>query len=208
VEVVEKECQSCSRTFSRPTGDHRIGDALWEARRYCSRACASKGYSDAARAARPSKPCAICGEEFSAPQNRLDRLATCGKEECKRQYATEVMGRRVSERMVADYASGNRTPARGLSVREEALWPFLEGSAWMRRVRWSDANGRTEMDFADFGRRINVEIDGAEHAVARRRTADEERDAELVRLGWTIYRFTNDEVDADAAGVAARILAL
>jgi very-short-patch-repair endonuclease len=75
-------------------------------------------------------------------------------------------------------------------------------------VRWSDANGRTEMDFADFGRRINVEIDGAEHTVARRRTADEERDAELVRLGWTVYRFTNDEVDADAAGVAARILAL
>lgn len=181
---------------------------LWEIRRFCSVECGNAAKREANAAARPSKPCAICGEPFSAPPSRLSRLSTCGKPECKSQYAKNVMAAKVSARATAAYASGSRVPTRGISQREAALWPLLRRHGWDWRHRWFDDWGCFEMDFADFARKINVEIDGPEHGWARRREADEARDAELQRRGWTIVRIPNAEVDADPAAVAQRILAL
>ena len=58
------------------------------------------------------------------------------------------------------------------------------------------------VDFADFGRRIVVEIDGGQHGGAR----DAERDAWLVGQGFRVLRFWNSDVAGNLNGVAQVVL--
>lgn len=74
-------------------------------------------------------------------------------------------------------------------------------------MRWTDAWGSFELDFAKPHEHLNVEIDGPEHAWGKRGKRDTARDAELTRRGWRILRVSNDEVDADPEAAAKRILA-
>jgi ribonuclease HI len=113
----------------------------------------------------------------------------------------------MGERMKADYASGKRKRIEGISPREKALWPFLVDQDWAWRLRWTDAWGTFELDFADPDRKLNVEIDGVEHREPRGRARDELRDAELERRGWRVLRVSNEDVDASPEEVAARIAA-
>ena len=62
--------------------------------------------------------------------------------------------------------------------------------------------GRYIADFAEFGRRIVVEIDGGQHGGAW----DTERDAWLVGQGFRVLRFWNSDVGENLDGVAQVIL--
>lgn len=75
----------------------------------------------------------------------------------------------------------------------------------MWRLRWEDSWGTFEIDFAHLDLRVAIEIDGPEHRHPARIARDAERDAELVRRGWRVYRFTNEAVDASPEAVAVEI---
>lgn len=65
-----------------------------------------------------------------------------------------------------------------------------------------------ELDFHWPAHRLNVEVDGGTgHLVPYRSAKDRIRDAELERAGWTILRFTGDQVRYEAATVTATIRA-
>lgn len=131
---------------------------------------------------------------------------TCGKDECRRRHRIEVQAPAQAAQMREDYASGKRKPSRGVSPREEALWPRLSALGWQWRLRWFDADGSFELDFALPDRKLNVEIDGPEHGHRRRRELDYDRDLILNDRGWRILRIPNDDVDADPAAVLAKIV--
>jgi len=63
-----------------------------------------------------------------------------------------------------------------------------------------------EIDFAYVSRRIAIEVDGhGSHATRRERAADNVRGNALVAAGWTLRRFTYEQVMHDAATVAATV---
>jgi very-short-patch-repair endonuclease len=199
-----KTCQMCGRDFPRPANQR--GEA-WRQRQYCSMACVHRARSAKAWEERPQRTCPICKIVFRSSTPAAHRV-TCGKPECKTRYAQDVLGPQRSAMMKAAYARGERPKVRGISPREEILWPLLSPHGWEWRHRWFDAAGCFELDFSIWDRKLNVEIDGPEHAQSRRRGLDAVRDAELQRRGWTVVRITNAEVDADPDGVARRILSL
>ena len=60
--------------------------------------------------------------------------------------------------------------------------------------------------FAYVSRRIAIEVDGhGSHATRRERAADNVRGNALVAAGWTLRRFTYEQVMHDAATVAATV---
>ena len=56
--------------------------------------------------------------------------------------------------------------------------------------------------------RLVVEVDGPHHRLPLQQALDERRDAAFARRGIIVARISDDELDADAAGVADRILRL
>jgi very-short-patch-repair endonuclease len=62
------------------------------------------------------------------------------------------------------------------------------------------------VDFACFSQRLVVEIDGVQHATAKGRNADAQRDAHLAWRGFTVLRFTNADVMDATEGVMLEIL--
>lgn len=196
-----KTCEFCGSEFSRPSNQR---GQIWATRRFCSGRCARKARVVPIKEQRPSRECVICEREFrSAPSSTQ---ATCGDLRCKQAYKRGIAAKRLSERMRADYASGKRTPAQGVSPREQLLWPHLRDRGWVWRLRWFDAWGCFELDFALPDRKLNVEIDGEEHGWKTRGDADRARDEELLRRGWRIFRIANREVDESVEGVLARVL--
>jgi very-short-patch-repair endonuclease len=86
------------------------------------------------------------------------------------------------------------------------LCPLLLQKGWVYRLAWHDHWGGIELDFALIDKKLNVELDGSEHAITRVRKLDEVRDAELTRRGWKILRIPNADVDESPEKVARKIL--
>lgn len=53
---------------------------------------------------------------------------------------------------------------------------------------------------------ILIEVDGWGHNMAARREHDEQRDAALTGAGYTVVRFTNEQVDADPDGCVQQLV--
>jgi very-short-patch-repair endonuclease len=92
-----------------------------------------------------------------------------------------------------------------MSEPEWALWRILrahhlEGVKFTRQVECGPYN----IDFAARMLKLGIELDGESHV--EREQKDAERTAFLERHGWRIIRFTNDDVMANAEGVARAIL--
>jgi very-short-patch-repair endonuclease len=62
------------------------------------------------------------------------------------------------------------------------------------------------VDFACPGKKLIVEIDGSQHALAEVSASDAARTATLEALGWTILRFWNDDVIRDIDNVCQHIV--
>lgn len=66
---------------------------------------------------------------------------------------------------------------------------------------------RYELDLAYPDLKIAIEYDGIEHRTQQRAHRDLRREADLVRLGWTILRFDADTVLHQSVGLAADVRA-
>ncbi|NUS21458.1 MAG: endonuclease domain-containing protein [Mesorhizobium sp.] len=62
------------------------------------------------------------------------------------------------------------------------------------------------VDFACPDKKLIVEIDGSQHALAEVSASDAARTATLEALGWTILRFWNDDVIRDIDNVCQHIV--
>jgi len=63
------------------------------------------------------------------------------------------------------------------------------------------------VDFACFGARLIVEVDGGQHGVIAHARRDAERDARLVAEGVRILRVWNSDIDDNVDGVMDAIVA-
>lgn len=61
--------------------------------------------------------------------------------------------------------------------------------------------GRYIVDFAEFGEKLIIEVDGSQHGFETNEAADRIRDEELVLAGFRVLRFWNHEIDRNLDGV-------
>jgi len=74
---------------------------------------------------------------------------------------------------------------------ERVLWRELRGSEFGVRFRRQDPIGPYIADFACRDRRLVIETDGNSHTIVLK---DYLRDRWFIDNGWTVLRFTDDEV--------------
>ena len=68
--------------------------------------------------------------------------------------------------------------------------------------------GRYIVDFASFGSRIVVEIDGGQHGLPEGAQSDRERDTFLRSEGFNVLRYWNSDVDENLEGVMESVLSV
>ncbi|HKT17726.1 MAG TPA: endonuclease domain-containing protein [Stellaceae bacterium] len=86
---------------------------------------------------------------------------------------------------------------------ERKLWRALGESALPWRFRRQHPIGRFIADFACPARKLVIELDGGQHATQA--GADEARSRELVRHGYQVIRFWNNDVIENIEGVIETI---
>ena len=102
-----------------------------------------------------------------------------------------------------------RDTARARALRREAtgpergLWAFLSKSQAGAKFSRQMPVGPFFADFLCRELSLVVELDGFSHDVAPDR--DERRDAWMAAHGFTVLRFTNDEVQGNVEGVVTAI---
>lgn len=64
------------------------------------------------------------------------------------------------------------------------------------------------VDFVHLEARLAVELDGGYHFTPEQQLLDKERDEALDAFGWTVKRYMNEEVTANAGGVALELQTL
>ena len=111
--------------------------------------------------------------------------------------------------MRRDVTERNKRNARELrrrKTRPEAKLRHALGNSRKLGVpfRFQHCIGTYIADFACIRAKIVVEIDGWSHT--GRAIADAERQQWLESQGWTVLRYTNDDVLADASAIAEDIL--
>ena len=101
-------------------------------------------------------------------------------------------------RPLAKQMRAAQTPA------ETALWRYLRAGRTdgLKFVRQVPVSGYI-LDFAERSRKLAVEVDGWSHNMTAE--ADAVRTARLEALGWTVIRFSNEQVLAEPVAVALTV---
>ena len=109
--------------------------------------------------------------------------------------------------MTAKIATGRaRTLRRSQPAAEEGLWSALRGyRVGGLKFRRQHPIGGYVVDFACVDRRLVIEVDGQSHKREEQAAFDERRTLDLGRDGWTVLRFTNEQVLAELPLVLAAI---
>jgi very-short-patch-repair endonuclease len=89
-----------------------------------------------------------------------------------------------------------------MTPQEVKLWVQLKhlnrrGFHFRRQVPM----GRYIVDFAEFGQKLIIEVDGSQHGFEKGETADRVRDAHFSADGFRVMRFWNTDVDGNMDGV-------
>ena len=96
--------------------------------------------------------------------------------------------------------AGNRTASarrqrRSAGLAERGVWALLRGGKIDgHKFRRQHPVGRYFADFACERLKLIIEVDGGIHRLDEVILRDHLRQAELETMGWTVLRFTNEEV--------------
>ena len=88
---------------------------------------------------------------------------------------------------------------------EKCLWEVLRAKKMGHRFRRQHIVGDFIVDFICLPLRLIIEVDGKYHDTAKQKKADHLRDSILNQAGYTILRFTNEEVIGNIEHVVHRI---
>ena len=88
---------------------------------------------------------------------------------------------------------------------EEVLWKALRGKGLDHKFRRQHIIGDYIVDFFCNELNLTIEIDGGYHSTPEQRDADDQRTAELMKMGYTELRFKNEEVLFDLENVLSQI---
>ncbi len=93
--------------------------------------------------------------------------------------------------LLKQYANENKM---FMTEAEQLLWKLLRGKGIGYKFRRQHIIGEYIVDFANLHYKLVVEVDGKYHFKGDQPVADDIRTSDLNRMGYTVIRFTNDEV--------------
>ncbi len=109
----------------------------------------------------------------------------------------------VLDQAIEDYLNGSA----GLKSRKELAFLSLARAAGLPRPRVNTKLLGIEVDFHWRDRLAVVEVDGDGHKRPPTQRDDARRDAQLRAAGWTVLRFTADEIEQRPEEVRAALWA-
>ena len=101
-----------------------------------------------------------------------------------------------------EYATKNR---KNQTQAESILWSLLQKKQLGTPFRRQHIIGDYIADFACVPLKLLIEVDGGYHSLPEQQVSDEERTAWLETKGFTVLRFTNEEVVSDTNNVINKI---
>ncbi len=104
--------------------------------------------------------------------------------------------------LLKQYAEENKL---FMTNAERALWNLLKGNGIGVKFRRQHIIGDCIVDFVNLHYKLIVEIDGKYHFKGEQPVADAIRTADLNRFGYTVVRFTNEEVLHHISQVASQL---
>ena len=104
--------------------------------------------------------------------------------------------------LLKEFAKQNRKKE---TMAEMVLWRCLRGEQLGVNFRRQHIIGPFIADFVCLPKRLIIEIDGGYHQLPEQVTSDEERTAWLESKGFTVIRFTNEQVLSDTNNTIDRI---
>lgn len=104
--------------------------------------------------------------------------------------------------LLKDFARENRNNP---TEAERVLWMFLKGSHLGIPFKRQHVIGQYIADFVSLPAKLIIELDGGYHQLPQQQVNDEERQIWLESQGFTVLRFTNEEVFGDIDNVLETI---
>ncbi|MGE0082996.1 MAG: endonuclease domain-containing protein [Desulfococcaceae bacterium] len=89
---------------------------------------------------------------------------------------------------------------------EKILWHHLRAKQLGAKFRRQEPIGKYIVDFVCYSKRLVLEIDGGQHALAENSIEDKKRDFFLNSQGFKVLRFWNNDVLKNTEGVIKKIL--
>ena len=77
---------------------------------------------------------------------------------------------------------------------ERLLWFYLSNKQLGARFRRQHIIGQYIADFACLDKMLIIELDGGYHSLPEQQISDEQRTADLQKMGYRVIRFTNEEL--------------
>jgi very-short-patch-repair endonuclease len=137
----------------------------------------------------------VAVRSYPSPAERAGRVA----ERSEDGWGSE--GRRA---LPNEYARALR---KRLTPQETKLWVKLRGLKELGfHFRKQAPIGSYIVDFASFGQRLVIDVDGGQHGLDAGLRSDLNRDAFLQWRGFRVLRFWNSDVDRNSGGVVETIL--
>ena len=107
-----------------------------------------------------------------------------------------------SYNLLKEYAKENR---KNPTEAETILWECIKERQLGRPFRRQHIIGMFIADFACIPSKLIIELDGGYHQMPEQQTSDEQRQEWLESKGFTVIRFTNEEVISDIDNVLETI---
>ncbi len=225
---ITRTCIGCGAEFKVPPSQLNHSACIW-----CSHKCrySTPGWHESvySPSLRLKLTCPICGVDFTRNKARIKTAKYCSKDclgiangrsrlgtairvtksctECEKLYTVkkyaENRSRFCSRTCRALSNNRNRHILRPTKI-EKALHACLRNMAidFVPEMKF----GRFSIDIAFPALKLAVEADGTYwHSTPKQKVADARKDAKLAEAGWTLLRFTEDEINADADKCALRI---
>lgn len=104
--------------------------------------------------------------------------------------------------LLKHYAKENR---HNETLAEMVLWDFLRGHQLGVNFRRQHIIGMFIADFTCLPLKIIIELDGGYHQIPEQQVSDKERTQWLESKGFSVYRFTNEEILADTKETIQKI---
>lgn len=111
----------------------------------------------------------------------------------------------VDDEMTKKIITAARSLRRGSTDAEHVLWGHLRRKQLAGlKFRRQQPVDKFVVDFVCFEKRIIIEVDGGQHSIEREK--DFQRDSYLIKNGFKVLRFWNNEVLKNIEGVLEEIM--
>lgn len=202
--MVTKQCEQCGQTFSfRSSGERNNAK-----RRFCGNSCAARW-----RSAQPGRMELF--ERTLGPTRGVTLRGKKNPQASAHMKANNPMRNPESIEKMRQTLKGRTFLARGGNgtlTQPQLLLAQATGFAMEYAIATAPVAGQFpslphcyKVDLADPSHKLAIEVDGQSHQLKKWRYLDKRKTAVLNALGWSVLRFSNQQVLEDLPAVLAHI---